>query len=615
MGTIPEMADAGVRERTGLFVSPLSAAAVGRDYLLLGSGRADQVQLTARQRDALTVHGYRPRGATLRDAVFDMLTAGSDPVGEDRPRPLLPANRRSLALQLGQRHTRRFDLFRDAHGDRVRAVLRHEFGRVFDAAPAQDKTVPRKLLGYWCDRFHLSKTKTDQWRQLIPLRLRRDVPGPLPHETSISDDFNRADESLDAGSWSEVLNDWDVDTNVAKLTAAFVLGTARHTTALSGDDHDAQTDITHLPTSGNSSIRAGACGRFSGAANTAYFACGKAVSVDNLVIGKIVAGTVTELGTTAITYSLPDTVAMRISGSTLSGWWNGGNLTTTTDTAIASGNYAGLIAFGGGGADVNRARMDNFSAADLAPAMTGRCYHPSAVFSDRPFQGQGASLYVNAGTTVQYRRARVLPPVGGWPFPGPPIIHAGDTIDWSADTVAKTPRVDSTTGTENDAAQIVYELPAALKNTTIAMDVRHYRDDCEFEGTGDHHTLEVDASGDDVTELGGTAEMLTPEIRAGGVVRLRWRYTPPSDGSAVPARFRVDYTAGPTAPADQTTAYVSGQTLYELDTLALSDASAYTITLSCENSSSTQSRELITAYSFTADATGPDVTTVTKDLV
>lgn len=207
-----------------------------------------------------------------------------------------------------------------------------------------------------------------------------------------------------------------------------------------------------------------------------------------------------------------------------------------------------------------------------------------SVYTAQPFDGSGTSLYATAGTAVLYRSLRTVPtrPARGLP------------------PVTKTTRV----AFEPDpATSIDWTLPAELASGDVTFDVRRYADDVECQ-TENAETVvaELDGSLDDVTGILGTAALLAPEIRAGGVVRLRFRWSADSSGSQ-PTSFTWSRTAGPTSPTAIVVDAVDGQVIYETDTAALSDSSPYTYQLTATDGVVTVT--LLTGVVFTADASGP----------
>lgn len=225
----------------------------------------------------------------------------------------------------------------------------------------------------------------------------------------------------------------------------------------------------------------------------------------------------------------------------------------------------------------------------------------SGAFNDHPFDGDGVSLYARAGSEVQYRNVRVLPVSRGRRRNGA-IKGTGGNHSLGAASVLKTARVASAAA---PAVTLDFTLPAAMLGQTVTFDVRRYKDDVENESTAYRTvTAAVDGSGEDATGILGTASLVSVEKRAGGVCRIRFTWTASRVG-VQPVRFRAARTAGPTSPSSTTVGVVDRQRLYEIDTAALSDASAYTFKITAENAAGTITADVLTGITVTADATGP----------
>jgi len=248
--------------------------------------------------------------------------------------------------------------------------------------------------------------------------------------------------------------------------------------------------------------------------------------------------------------------------------------------------------------------------------MTQRVLNQRPAFSDRPFSGDGTSLYATVGTSVRYRNLRVLAQPRRLARKrsrrGIFIKGTGGIHDIAATSVLKTTRIDSAA---DPTAQFTTALPADLippsGTQLVTFDVRTYADDVESETDNFRPvTVEIDSSGDGQTQILGRAQVLDHEVRAGGVVRIRFRWLPSLEGTQ-PDQFVLSRTAGPSSPSDVTQAFGGGTdpVVVEIDTAALSDASAYTFTISAENTGASVSKDVVVGLSVTADATGPDTPT------
>lgn len=246
--------------------------------------------------------------------------------------------------------------------------------------------------------------------------------------------------------------------------------------------------------------------------------------------------------------------------------------------------------------------------------MTQRIATPGALFNDRPFAGDGASLYVSAADTpaIVYRKMRV---VGrgrrrgrsGW------IKGTGGVFDIAAASVLKTNRVANVASPDTFTDANVWAIPSSMwadpgETVTYYADVRIHADDVE-NIISNYSTFEftIDENGDIVANIKGTATLIETEVRAGGVVRFRFRYDPALDG-VQPNQFTLSRTAGPSSPADVSIPYVAGggdDYYLEIDSLALSDASPYTFDIIAEDTITAATLVVIADIQVTADATGP----------
>jgi hypothetical protein len=220
-----------------------------------------------------------------------------------------------------------------------------------------------------------------------------------------------------------------------------------------------------------------------------------------------------------------------------------------------------------------------------------------ATRSNRPFQGQGASLYVGGGNPDPGAGAIVFRNLRAWPVRGQ--FTAGGASKIGGTNTLKTARVASVA---DPTAAFAYTVPGSYAGKTFYAQVRTFKDDVENETSIAPARLVLDGSLNNAAPVTGRARLLRTEIRDGGIVRIRFQFFPDPTGQQ-PLLFRIQRTAGPTSPADVTLTYFPGNTVYEIDTPALSDSAPYTYKLRAENGATTL--DLVTGIVFTADATGP----------
>jgi hypothetical protein len=240
---------------------------------------------------------------------------------------------------------------------------------------------PRKLLGFWLRKFRL---RTD-WQEFVPQDLQGEIAGDLPPETTITESFNTSDGSTLGPdlSWSEFKHDspgvttaadtWEVVGNQATPTST--MGTtgnsARADSALSGDDHYAQTQVAGIG-SGTENAQIGvACRMVSGALCDTWYVARALQIFDIADVIKNVGDAITTLGTgpyNITTTGLPKLIKLEADGSTLSFWFDGVLLDSITDTSITGNTRCGIFGYESPDTPGTAALADSFEAADLAGA-------------------------------------------------------------------------------------------------------------------------------------------------------------------------------------------------------------------------------------------------------
>ena len=196
---------------------------------------------------------------------------------------------------------------------------------------------------------------------------------PESPSTTIRDDFNRGDSatvgsSSEGWSWTEVEGtDFSISGN-AMAGAHATQGTARAESSLSSADHYTQVEWT-VGTTGISGIAP--CTRFDPSANTMYFYLVRPDGSSYLY--KYITGSFTQIGTTgAISPSLPDTVRCDVSGTNLTGFFNGVSDRTGSDSSITSNLRTGV--YSQVGVTVN-VKWDDYIATDGLIGIPIAAYH------------------------------------------------------------------------------------------------------------------------------------------------------------------------------------------------------------------------------------------------
>lgn len=222
------------------------------------------------------------------------------------------------------------------------------------------------------------------------------------------------------------------------------------------------------------------------------------------------------------------------------------------------------------------------------------------VFSARPFEGGGTSLYVNTGDAVQYRRLRVA---GGGTLLQGASFPLGTGIPKTARVAVASDPADS----------INWTIPPGLYGEAVQVDLRTFRDDVESDADGYGETVVLDGGGDPILTINATAALLNATLRTGGIVQFRFAYYPAATGVQSDTLSLVR-TAGPSSPADVVvsapTVLGTPEVVYvTITTSPLLDTAPYTFKLVA--SAGAVTADLLTGLTVTVDASGPPAPTVT----
>lgn len=363
--SIPDQSQAGGTPGLGVFVLP-TGTKLASEFDALGDGSHRDIKVSQKLLDSLPKRKkFKVEGDDLLGNLWSILTLGADPDGDEFAKPLMPGVDGTLSLHIaGQSHFERFQWGRSKEMPAIKQMLRKEFaGLLADArgGKLRDSEQHRRVLDYWCDKY-----RVDDWREFVPTALQSEVPGRLKHETTITDNFNRADSTGLGASWSSMQNSgFDVSSNQARGTNAASNGTrSRFNSDLSSSDNYVQMGVVSF-----GSIAAannGVLARCSGSADTCYaWLLRNATAYRRLF--KIVSGSATVLSSDTTFPASPVTVKLLCDGSSIKVYYAGSEVTglATTDTAIATGLRGGMQ--GQQSSTVgDRTIADDFISADLA---------------------------------------------------------------------------------------------------------------------------------------------------------------------------------------------------------------------------------------------------------
>lgn len=339
-------------------------------YVLLSNSLTAPLSAAAKTTliDALGLPGLEAE--TLSAALAEILTTKADPTGTVRCLPLIPKLNGMLEIVLsghGVIWERPFEGESDEAWGNIRQVLQGNYRKVRAQALLDGTDHHRKYLDALNAKYAIRTEK------FIPDDL--PVEPSEPRDTTVSDDFNRPNEPLDAGPWDELDGDWDVvndEVTARDSRSPTFPATARHTTPLSSDDQESQVTVTSMTGGG----LLGPTARFAAAAETCYYGYVRE-SGNSRAIGKVITSAPTTLWADTGGGAPPHVQKLVCDGTSLSLYDDGVLAQTIVDPSISGNLYVGLCAHSNqtGGQESDG---DNFLAADLpAPTTTTLAPAPS----------------------------------------------------------------------------------------------------------------------------------------------------------------------------------------------------------------------------------------------
>ena len=336
------------------------------------------------------------------DLLWHTLTQHADPEGANRAKPIIPTHRGMLDLHLGGHslvRSRRFEGRADPAWGPVRDVMQADYRAIrgqaqkqaaevrrmnvrdprIEQAAAKGKVNPREAREALAD-YHggLHLRWLECMRRKLGVAADALVPDDLPREgtrrpeTTISDDFNRADaatlgSSAEGWAWDEDVFQWQINSDRAAGRQANTEQRALASSALSSVDQEAAIVFR-----GNSSTanRGGPFARFRFDATHAWEGYCFYRDGGNRRIQRRVGGTTTNIWSESATYpGGTPTLLVGVDGSAIYAKESGSLLASVTDTGVTGNLHTGM--FLRCGSAILDAHATDFFASDLvadAPA-------------------------------------------------------------------------------------------------------------------------------------------------------------------------------------------------------------------------------------------------------
>lgn len=335
----------------GLFLTP-DAVALG------GSYREVPATLGAAAQSQLSNDLGQPVTAASRPAfVQACLTSLSVADGSSFILPLMPSHDGILRVTFGDLSLVVKIDTSHPHWPKVSAVLQNAYRlyRTESQGGTRDPLFYRRMLSVWQSQYNIADL-----RQFIPADL--PLEQPLPHATTISDNFNGPDNAAVGQqlTWTDIVGgQYSNHNNTAELAPASTSNLdspLRAESDLSTVNHSSQCATVTA-----SQSYPGVTCRFAAGANTHYgFYCSlSAFTGRNLF--KCVTGTRTDLTSDTGTSAGTPTLKVQANGSNIKAIISGVTLHDITDTAISTGTRAGMWGYR---TDLQFA-LDDFTASDI----------------------------------------------------------------------------------------------------------------------------------------------------------------------------------------------------------------------------------------------------------
>jgi hypothetical protein len=419
------------------------ATYLGNDF----TGNLTVGQRTA-LRNALSI-GTAFTATAFGGIVAEILGAKSDPTNSVRAKPILPNTAGNIEVIIAGvvAFRRAFTGTGDAHWGQIQAVEQADyrsvrtrclaFASAINGATQGDGSLAARLItGFalankvtWATAQSTVATVYTQkylrylgglvrkyaaWsiarQQFIPAGLSDE--GELPPQTTLTDDFNRADSgtmgTASGGfTWTQYGAGMGIGSNQL-ITNSLSFGWGRAESDLSSADHTAQLDVINYHTTVDGAV--GTAVRYDASSNTSYSALIYSGGSPQLQVYKVVSGSMTQIATGNTTIAPPETAKTGIAGSTITLYQSGVSVLSTTDTSITGNLRTGAFVYAGNNA--GHGIFDNFQGDDGAGGgLTD--YTLTADFGSYSLTGEAARLlYGHKLTAAQGAYALTGEPAG-----------------------------------------------------------------------------------------------------------------------------------------------------------------------------------------------------------
>ena len=362
--SLPQMSKAGgIPEGYGFFSYPKEK--IAPKLLYLGNNLTGLLQNKVSLQTSL---GKTIEHTNVLDILWELLTVEADPTGMTFAKPLMPNINLNLELYLGGHSLVKSEKFDKTKHPFVLEVIKNDYRRIRQEDLKRGSNNYKKVLDALEEKYKID------YKNFIP----EDLPdeGKLPHQTTITDNFNRPDNntlgvSSEGWNWTEIAGDINIISNTARGMNSDQRNRGRANSNLSTDDHYAQALVDCTGPGTVTSCNPGVIVRKDDTTNLTHYAFRVEFVGDDLYINKLFNDVNTQLATVVygLTPGTPVTAKGTIDGSSLDLLINAVSELTATDTAITGNLRVGIYGYTQAQSQA-RPVWDNFEGGDLAAADT-----------------------------------------------------------------------------------------------------------------------------------------------------------------------------------------------------------------------------------------------------
>ena len=338
---IPDQSVPNIIGNCGFFASDED---LDSDYILLGTGDIREIHTNGKIIDIWkSITGYKPSGDKLVDILFDHLTNGADPDGENACKPLMPTSNLNLDIHLNELVKRIKVDTHDKYWNKIVSCEQKEYKKFREQCLKNNSKDYLKFLKKLTEKY---KIKEDDAGIFIPKGMPKEKP--TPHNTTKTESWP-SDGNITSGqdnTWTVLDQAFTVVSGMVRSNANNITSTARLDFDFSGSDLFAEERMSDNSSAAGNILTYGVMVRQDGTSTLTHYMSDFRNDTALWRTFRRVSGGFTSIGTnTSQGVSLNDIIKLEANGSTITRYKNGISQNSTTDTGITSGLRVGILSY------------------------------------------------------------------------------------------------------------------------------------------------------------------------------------------------------------------------------------------------------------------------------